>query len=49
MFLEDAHVKCSSYYGLGNKNLYKSCSDDGMQLNSATLKYLDRIITFVFY
>jgi len=21
MFLEDAYVKCNSYYGLGNKNL----------------------------
>ena len=49
MFLEDACVKCNSNYKLGNKNLCKSCSDDGMQLNSATLKYLVRIIAFVFY
>jgi len=49
MFLEDARVKCNPYYGFGNKNFRISCNDDGMQLNFATLKYLVRIIAFVFY
>lgn len=39
MFVEDARVKHNSYYGLGKKNFCKSCNDDGMKLNSATLKY----------
>jgi len=49
MLLEDARVKCNSYYGFGNKNFCICCNDDGMQLNSATLKYLVRIMAFVFY